>query len=304
MDRRRYVELVGVGGALSLSGCLGGTSASASDSADSGPSGETLTVATATTTRDSGLLEELVPGFEETFGATLDTIARGTGAALRTARNGDCDVVLVHARPLEDEFIRAGHGINRRAVMANDFLLVGPPDDPAGVAGADPLEAVAAVAEAEAPFLSRGDRSGTHLRERGLWREAGIDPAGSWYRESGQGMGTTLVMAAQSGSYTLTDRGTFLNVGDDRLAAHVARGIESPPPLLRNEYAAIPVNPARHDAAYPLAMAFLGYLTGPGQARIEGFRVAGEPAFRPLARSRRPRFDQYVPSDWPEGNGD
>jgi len=304
MDRRRYVELVGVGGALSLSGCLGGTSASASEPTDSGTNGETLTVATATTTRDSGLLTALVPGFEESFGATVDAIARGTGAALRTARNGDCDVVLVHARPLEDEFVRAGHGINRRAVMVNDFLLVGPPDDPAGVAGAGPVEAVSAIAESEASFLSRGDRSGTHLRERRLWREAGIDPAGSWYRESGQGMGNTLVMAAQSGSYTLTDRGTFLNVDAGGLAAHVARGVEDPPPLLRNEYAAIPVNPARHDAAYPLAMAFLGYVTGPGQTRIDEFRVGGERAFRPLARSPEPRFDQYVPSDWPDAEAD
>lgn len=296
MDRRRYVQLVGAGGALSLSGCLGGTSAS--ESTDTVTSGETLTLATATTTRDSGLLDELLPGFEVALGATVDTVARGTGAALRTARNGDCDLVLVHARPLEDAFLREGHGVNRRAVMVNDFLLVGPPDDPAGVAGADPVEAVTAIAEAEAPFLSRGDRSGTHLRERQLWSEAEIDPTGSWYSESGQGMGNTLTMAAQSGSYTLTDRGTFRNVDADGLAAHVARGIDDPPPLLRNEYAAIPVNPARHDAAYLLAMAFLGYVTGPGQARIEEFRVAGERAFRPLGRSREPRFDQYVPSDW------
>jgi tungstate transport system substrate-binding protein len=302
MDRRRYMQLVGAGGALSLSGCVGGASTSAEPDSEAETSEGTLTVATATTTRDSGLLDELVPGFERTFGAAVDTVARGTGAALETARNGDCDAVLVHARSLEDEFLRAGHGINRRAVMVNDFLLVGPPGDPAGVAGADPVEAVAAIAEAEASFLSRGDRSGTHLRERRLWSEAGIDPEGSWYRESGQGMGNTLAMAAQSGSYTLTDRGTFLNVDADGLTAHVARGIADPPPLLRNEYAAIPVNPARHDVAYPLAMAFLGYVTGPGQDRIEEFRVAGERAFRPLARSPEPRFDQYVPSGWPNAD--
>lgn len=296
------MRLVGAGGALSLSGCVGGASTSAEPAPGVETSGETLTVATATTTRDSGLLDELVPGFERAFGATVDTVARGTGGALRTARNGDCDAVLVHARSLEDDFLRAGHGVNRRAAMVNDFLLVGPPEDPAGVAGADPVEAVAAIAETEASFLSRGDRSGTHLRERRLWSEAGIDPAGSWYRESGQGMGSTLAIAAESGSYTLTDRGTFLNVGEGGLTAHVARGIADPPPLLRNEYAAIPVNPARHDVAYPLAMAFLGYVTGPGQARIDGFRVAGERAFRPLGRSPEPRFDQYVPADWPDAD--
>lgn len=302
MDRRRYVQLVGAGGALSLSGCVGSASTSAGPEPEAEASGETLTLATATTTRDSGLLGALIPGFERTFGATVDAVARGTGAALRTARNGDCDLVIAHARPLEDAFLREGHGVNRRAVMVNDFLLVGPSNDPAGVAGTGPVEAVTAIAEAEAPFLSRGDRSGTHLRERLLWREAGIEPAGPWYSESGQGMGNTLTVAAQSGSYTLTDRGTFLNVDADGLAPHVARGVDDPPPLLRNEYAAIPVNPARHDAAYPLAMAFLGYLTGPGQARIDEFRVSDRRAFRPLGRSREPRFDQYVPLDWSDAD--
>jgi tungstate transport system substrate-binding protein len=208
--------------------------------------------------------------------------------------------MLVHARPLEDEFIRAGHGINRRRVMVNDFLVVGPPDDPAGVAGADPASAFGAIAEAEATFLSRGDRSGTHIRERRIWDEARVDPGGEWYLETGQGMGDTLITARQSGAYTLVDRGTFLAVGGGALARHVDAGIDDPPPLLRNEYAVIPVNPARHDAAYALAMSYVGYLTGPGQSRIEGFRVEGERAFRPLARSTDPEFDQYVPSDWPE----
>lgn len=185
-----------------------------------------------------------------------------------TARNGDCDVVLVHARPLEDEFLRDGYGVNRRVVMMNDFVIIGPPEDPASIAGLGPVDAFEAIASTNAPFVSRGDRSGTHLRERQLWNEASIDPAGSWYTETGQGMGDTLVIASQAGAYTLCDRGTFLNVIEDRLVAYVEGGIESPPPLLRNEYAVIPVNPARHDVAYPLAMSFVGYLTDPGQARI------------------------------------
>lgn len=289
--------MLGFSGSLSVTGCIGARTTAT----DAEPPMKTLTLATATTVHDSGLLEELTPGYEDSFGATLKAVVRGTGAALRTARDGDCDIVLVHARPLENEFIRAGHGINRRRLMVNDFMIVGPPDDPAGVAGRSPSAAFRAIAEAETPFLSRGDRSGTHIRERRLWREAGVAPSGEWYRETGQGMGDTLVTAEQVGAYTLTDRGTFLSVSTDgTLVQHVARGIEEPPPLLRNEYAVIPVNPARNEGAYALAMAFVGYLTGPGQAAIEEFRVNGERAFRPTAMSPDPDFDQYVPTDWPE----
>lgn len=297
MNRRRYVQALGLGGALSLAGCVGD---SATDR-EVGTTGETLTLATATTAFDSGLLGALAPGFERTFDATVKTVVRGTGGALRTARDGDCDVVLVHARPLEDAFLRDGYGVNRRSLMVNDFLVVGPSDDPAGAGGRDPETGLRAIADAKATFLSRGDRSGTHIRERRLWDEAGVAPSGDWYRETGQGMGNTLAAAERAGAYTLTDRGTFLNVANDGpLAAHVDRGIDDPPPLLRNEYAVIPVNPARHDAAYSLALGFVGYLTGPGRSRIAEFRVDGEPAFRPLGASREPDFRQYVPADWRE----
>ncbi|USZ68745.1 substrate-binding domain-containing protein [Halorussus salilacus] len=296
MDRRRYVQALGLGGVLSLTGCI----------SDSGPSEQSrtadrdLTLATATTTHDSGLLDAVVPGFEREFGATVRTVVRGTGGALRTARDGDCDAVLVHARPLEDEFLRAGYGVNRRSVMVNDFLLVGPADDPANAAGDDPVAAFEAIADAEATFLSRGDRSGTHVRERRLWDEAGIDPSGSWYRESGQGMGDTLVAAGRTDAYTLTDRGTYLTVDDDSLVAHVERGIDDPPELLRNDYAIIPVNPARHEVAFPLALGFAGYLTGPARSRIRDFRVNGGRAFRPLGAAEEPNFGQYLPTDWRE----
>lgn len=297
MDRRKYMQILGLGGALSVTGCV--DSPATADEPEL--TGETVTLATATTAHDSGLLDELTPGFEETFNTTVKTIVRGTGGALRTARDGDCDIVLVHARPLEDEFLRDGHGINRRALMANDFLVVGPPEDPADVAGRPPSGAFRAIANAEAPFLSRGDRSGTHIRERRLWEEVGVDPSGEWYRETGQGMGNTLATAKQTGAYTLTDRGTFLNVSESgALVPHVDYGIEDPPPLLRNEYGIIPVNPARHDVEYSLALAYVGYLTGVGQSRIREFRVAGEQAFRPLAASPDPDFRQYVPSDWRE----
>lgn len=306
MDRRSYLRYLGVGGTLSVAGCVDGEPAgdgSGSDVAGDAPgaasSDRTLTLASATTAHDSGLLGALVPAFEEAFDATVRPVVRGSGGALRAARDGDCDVVLVHARPLEDPFLREGAGINRRAVMVNDFLVVGPPDDPADAAGRDPAAAFRAIAEHGATFLSRGDRSGTHVRELRLWDAAGVEPSGRWYRETGQGMGNTLVATQQQGAYTLTDRGTFLTVQDEgALAAHVDRGIEDPPELLRNDYAVIPTNPARHDVAYPLAMAFVGYLTGPARSRIREFRVDGQRAFRPLGPDDDPDFRQYVPSDW------
>lgn len=292
MHRRRYMQVLGLGGALSVAGC-------ASQAEKNGSGSDTVTLATATTAYDSGLLDVLNGQYTEQFGTDIEAVVRGTGASLRTARDGDCDVVLVHARPLEDEFLMGGYGINRRRVMINDFLIVGPPDDPAGTAGKEPVSAFRAIAETEATFVSRGDRSGTHIRERQIWDEANISPSGEWYLETGQGMGDTLITAEQSNAYTLTDRGTFLAVSTDGdLDRHVDSGIDDPPRLLRNEYAIIPVNPARHDVAYPLAMSYVGYLTGPGQSQIEDFRVAGERAFRPLGRSSDPAFGQYVPSDW------
>lgn len=291
------MRVFGLGGLLSVAGCFGdSTTADGTET-----TGRTLTLATATTASDSGLLQELTPGFEEMFDARVKTVVRGTGGALQTARDGDCDIVLVHARPLEDAFLRDGHGINRRTLMVNDFMVVGPPDDPAAVAGQSPKEAFRAIANAEAPFLSRGDRSGTHIRERRLWDEATIEPSGEWYRKTGQGMGNTLVTAKQAGAYTLTDRGTFLTVSNSgALVPHIDRGIDDPPPLLRNEYGIIPVNPARHDVGYSLALAYTGYLTGVGQSHIEEFQVDGERAFRPLGTSPEPDFRQYIPSDWRE----
>ncbi len=295
MKRRRYVQALGAGSVVSAAGCVGESGA-----ADPALADRRLTLATGTTAHDSGLVDDLIPGFEAAFGPTVDAVPRGTAASLQTARNGDCDVVFVHARSLEDEFLRDGVGINRRAVMVNDFMLVGPPSDPAGAAGADAVEAFRRVAATRAPFLSRGDRSGTHVRELRLWSEAGVDPSGEWYRETGQGMGNTLNAAAQTGAYTLADRGSFLTVRDGgRVVAHVEGGLDDPPALLRNEYAAIAVNPARHDVAYLPAMALVGYLTSPdGQSRVDSFRVAGEPAYRPVALSAGPTFGQYVPSDY------
>lgn len=265
------------------------------------PPDGSLTLATATTAYDSGLLGELNQGFQASFDGRVETLVRGTGGALRTARDGDCDIVLTHARPLEDAFLRDGHGVNRRSVMRNDFLLVGPPGDPATVAAVadDPVAAVRAVHDATAPFLSRGDRSGTHIRERRIWDAAGVDPTGSWYRETGQGMGDTLVAAGQAGAYTLTDRATFLTLRSEvDLVAHLDHGIADPPALLDNRYGVIPVDPARHDVNYTAAMAYVGHLTGPGQTTIDEFRREGEPVFEPTALSPEPQFEQYTSTDW------
>lgn len=296
MDRRRYLQALGGAGAVvSLAGCLGRGQSPRSP----GASGEGLTLAAGTTTHDSGLLDALHPGFEQRFAGDIDVVVRGTGGALRTARNGDCDVVLVHARSLENTFLRNGYGINRRTVMENDFMIVGPPTDPADIASLGPVGAFRAIAKARASFLSRGDRSGTHIRERIIWNKAGIEPAGEWYRETGQGMGQTLVIASQADAYTLTDRGSFLNIIDSHeLIPLLDRGLSHPPPLLRNEYAVIPVNPAHHRVSYGLAMAYVGYVTGPAQSRIAEFAVNDMRAFRPTALTEHPDFHQYVPSDW------
>src|SRR6056297_1756820 len=196
MNRRRYLQALGVGGTASVAGCLGAGGTREAGAALDGP----LTLAAATTTHDSGLLDVLASGFEDEFGVSVRSLARGSSGALRTARDGDCDLVLVHARSLEDDFLRSGHGVNRRGLMVNDFLVVGPEDDPADAAGRDPARAFSAIADAEATFFSRGDGSGTHVRELDIWAAAGVDPGGSWYRETGQGMGNTLVAAGETGA--------------------------------------------------------------------------------------------------------
>ncbi len=199
-------------------------------------------LATTTSTDNSGLLDVLVPMFQEQTGYTMKVIAVGSGAALRMGERGDADVLLVHSPDAELEYMDGGHGRGRRQIMHNDFVLLGPPDDPAGVAGtADAAAALAAIAESESLFISRGDDSGTHARERALWAEAGGIPASvPWYQESGQGMGATLTIASQKVAYTLSDRATYLALsgnldldivseGDDRLL-NIYHVIEVEPP--------------------------------------------------------------------------
>ena len=263
---------------------------------------EDLLLATTTSVYDTGLIDRLNAAFGDKFEVRVKVIAVGTGAALRLAREGNVDLVLVHAREAEDEFLWGGWGINRREVMYNDFILVGPPDDPAGVAGlTSVVEAFRCIAETGARFLSRGDDSGTNKRELSLWEAAGVPPSGPWYMESGKGQGDNLVQASLMGAYTLTDRGAFLSMRDRLQLRVVVEGpLKGGDPLLMNPYGVIAVNPAVYpDRNYVMAMAYIGFLTSPeGQRLIDEFRVDGERLFVPMALSREPRFEQYVPQDW------
>jgi tungstate transport system substrate-binding protein len=258
-------------GALAAAGCGGG--------------GSELILATTTSTQDSGLLDVLVPAFEEDNDYNVKTIAVGSGQALEMGANGDADVLLVHSPSAEEEFMDAGHGTNRQLVMHNDFIIVGPADDPAGVAdAADVTAAMTAIADAGASFVSRGDDSGTHTRELALWEAAGIDPTGeSWYAESGQGMGATLQIADQTSAYTLSDRATYLAQQDSLELALVSEGDAK----LLNIYHVIQVNPEElDDLNAEGAEAFVSFMVSDGAQQMIGeFGVDefGEPLFIPDA---------------------
>ena len=240
-----------------------------------------ILIQSTTSTQNSGLYDHLLPLFEAATGIEARVVAVGTGQAIRNAANCDGDVLLVHARAEEEAFVAAGFGLERREVMENDFVLVGP----APLEGATPAEVLAALARARLPFLSRGDDSGTHARERALWAGAGIDPeraSGGWYRETGAGMGATLNIAAAIDAYTLTDRATwatFANPGRLRIAweGHAD---------LANPYGVIAVSPDHCPRANVTgARAFVDWVTGPdGQAAIATFRPTGAQLFRPAAR--------------------
>ncbi len=241
---------------------------------------ERLRLSTTTSTDNSGLLGVLLPPFEKANGVRVDVIAVGTGKALRLGESGDVDVVLVHDPGLEEKFVAAGFGVDRRAVMHNDFVVVGPGADPAGLQGArSAAEAFRRLAAGKAPFVSRGDESGTHQKEKALWKAAGLKPAGAWYLEAGQGMGEVLQMADQKRGYALSDRGTFIAYERKVDLAILFQG----DPGLFNPYSVIAVNPARHPhVKRELARKFMDYLTGPeGQKVIAGFTLEGKQLFFP-----------------------
>lgn len=230
-----------------------------------------LVLATTTSTNDSGLLDYILPDFEEMSGAEVDVIAVGTGQALSLGENGDADVLLVHARAREDAFMTAGHGVRREDVMYNDFVIVGPLDDPAGIQGNESAaRAFCAIAKSQVSFVSRGDDSGTHIKEKAIWAESGIEPAGSWYISAGQGMGGVLTMAAEMQAYTLSDRATYL--------ARTLEGIElvimvEGDPFLFNPYGVIAVNPDKNpEINNELANIFIDWLISvPVQEKIRSY---------------------------------
>lgn len=253
-----------------------------------------LRLATTTSTADTGLLEAILPDFEQRYSADVQVVAVGTGQALKLGENGDADVVLVHARAREDEFVAQGFGTNRRDVMYNDYVIVGPPTDPANVAQArSAADAFARIAAAEAPFASRGDDSGTFTKEQAIWSSAGISVTSDldWYRSLGQGMGETLVAANEQRAYTLSDRGTFLAMRERLTELGIRFGGDTvgnnPDPSLLNPYGVIQVNPERHagiNAA--LSEQFVEWITAPEtQEQIAAFGVDrfGQPLFFPEA---------------------
>jgi tungstate transport system substrate-binding protein len=250
------------------------------------PASRTLILSTTTSTQDSGLLDVLVPMFEKATGYSVKTISVGTGQALALAARGEADVTLAHAPALEKKYVEEGKMSNRRLVMYNDFVVIGPADDPARVKGLPAAEALKKIAAAEARFVSRGDKSGTHALELALWKQAGIEPKGSWYVESGQGMGQTLLVANERKAYTLTDRGTYLAF-QKRVDLPIL--VEKDRALL-NIYSVMEVNPANGPRVNAAAgKAFADFMLTPEiQAVIKTFGVDkyGQPLFVPIAGQR------------------
>jgi tungstate transport system substrate-binding protein len=243
-----------------------------------GSAADHLRLATTTSTENSGLLAELLPPFEKANNCLVDVIAVGTGKAIKLGETGDVDVIMVHARSKEDKFINDGFGVDRRDVMYNDFVILGPETDPAGIKGnKDAAEAMARIAASKSTFVSRGDDSGTHSREKQLWRKAAVVPSGDWYLEAGRGMGEVIVMAGERQGYTLSDRGTYIAYTEKTPLQIVSEGDKD----LFNPYGVIMVNPSRHShVQVKLAKRFLDYLTS-DQAKqlITGFRKGGKQLF-------------------------
>lgn len=241
-----------------------------------------LVLATTTSTADSGLLDTILPDFDEQFNADVEVIAVGTGQALKLGEDGNADIILVHARAREDKFVEEGHGVNRKDVMYNDFVILGPESDPAGITGfTDAAEAFRKISESQSKFVSRGDDSGTHTKEKGIWAAAGVEPEGDWYIEGGQGMGAVLTMANEQLAYTLSDRGTYL--------ARTLEGTDlvvlvEGDPVLFNPYGVIAISPEKYDTVnYDRAMEFIAWLTSVDtQQQIAEFKhPSGQSLFIP-----------------------
>ena len=278
-----WKSMLGIALVTLLVGCSTSAPTAAPPAAEAPGGGQSMILSTTTSTQDSGLLDYILPDFEAQYGVQVDVIAVGTGQALQMGEDGNADVLLVHARALEDAFMEAGHGVRREDVMYNDFIIVGPASDPAGIAGmADAALALARVADRGSAFVSRGDESGTHTKEKAIWTAAGIEPSGDWYISAGQGMGAVLTMADEQQAYTLSDRATYL--------ARTLEGIEleivvEGDPILFNPYGAIAVNPNKSEKiSADLANQFIDWLISvPTQEMIGQFGVDtfGAPLFTP-----------------------
>jgi tungstate transport system substrate-binding protein len=246
---------------------------------------KSIVAASTTSTQDSGLFGHILPAFKAKTGIDVKVVSQGTGQALDTGRRGDADVVFVHARPQEEKFVADGLGVKRYPVMYNDFILVGPKSDPAGAKGKDIVAGLKAIKSKAAPFISRGDRSGTHAAEVALWKIADVDIAaadkGSWYREIGQGMGAALNTASASNAYTLADRGTWLSFKNRGDLAILVEGDQR----LFNQYGVILVSPAKHPhVKKELGQAFIDWLVSPeGQKTIADYKINGKQLFFPNA---------------------
>lgn len=245
---------------------------------------QSIVVASTTSTQDSGLFGYLLPIVKQKTGIEVKVLAQGTGQALDTARRGDADVVFVHAKSAEQKFLSEGFGVKRYPVMYNDFVLIGPKDDPAGIRGKDVLTALQTIRTSAAPFVSRGDRSGTHIAELSFWKSAGIDIAkdhGPWYKEIGQGMGAALNMASASNAYVLSDRGTWLAFQNRGNLVVLVEGDKR----LFNQYGVMLVNPEKHPTVKKEAgQRFIDWLISPeGQTAIAGYKINGQQLFYPNA---------------------
>lgn len=244
-----------------------------------------ITVASTTSTEQSGLFRHILPVFEKKTGIRVRVVALGTGQALDMARRGDADVVFVHARAAEEKFIAEGYGVKRLPVMYNDFVLIGPKSDPARIAGSkDVLDALRSIKGAASPFVSRGDRSGTHLAEIALWKMAGIGiekDRGPWYRDTGQGMGPALNTASSMNGYILADRGTWISFKNRGELIILVEGDQR----LFNQYGVILVNPEKHKhVKKDLGQSFIEWIVSPeGQKAIAGYKIGGEQLFFPNA---------------------
>ena len=279
MLTRRYLFAAGIGLVAASGVALAQSPAPKSDS------GKFITVASTTSTVDSGLFNHILPIFKEKTGIEVRVISQGTGQALDTGRRGDADIVFVHARAAEEKFVAEGYGGPRKPVMYNDFVLIGPKSDPAGVKGSnDIVAALTAIETKAAPFVSRGDKSGTHQAELALWKAANIDleaKRGSWYREIGQGMGAALNTAGGMNAYVLSDRGTWLSFKNRDDLDIAVEGDKR----MFNQYGIMLVNPERHAHVKKAeGQAFIDWVVGPeGQRAIADYKIGGQQLFFPNA---------------------